>query len=205
MPGQLGHVDHHSPSKNVENSQSLQNHCHASHWCCWLDCRCTVTQQWIATLRPKWKVGIQKLDSVLWHCDHKMHCHPGLNLKVGKMNYGLGNLDPDWAKCSKSGQNFSRNEQKKKMNHLSHAFFTIKLDTWRDNFSTTWNTKNSVEQILTLEKAIITQLQQMSLEQPSVQGTSGASRLQSQQRQHPHNSPDFRMYAWTFYMSPLFQ
>ena len=38
---------------------------------------------------------------------------PGLNLKVGKMNYSLGNLDPNWAKCLKSGQNFSRSGQKK--------------------------------------------------------------------------------------------
>ena len=41
---------------------------------------------------------------------------PGLNLKVGKMNYSLGNLDPNWAKCLKSGQNFSRSG-KKKLNH----------------------------------------------------------------------------------------
>ena len=26
---------------------------------------------------------------------------PGLNLKVGKINYRLGNLDPNWAKCLK--------------------------------------------------------------------------------------------------------
>ena len=37
----------------------------------------------------------------------------GLNLKVGKMNYHLSKMDPNWAKCLKSGQNFSRNEQKK--------------------------------------------------------------------------------------------
>ena len=36
---------------------------------------------------------------------------PGLNLKVGKMNYRLGNLDPNWAKCLKSGQNFSGSGQ----------------------------------------------------------------------------------------------
>ena len=30
----------------------------------------------------------------------------GLNLKVGKLNYHLGNLDPNWAKCLKSGQLF---------------------------------------------------------------------------------------------------
>ena len=29
---------------------------------------------------------------------------PGLNLKAGKMNYSLGNLDPNWAKCLKSVQ-----------------------------------------------------------------------------------------------------
>ena len=28
--------------------------------------------------------------------------YPGLNLKVGKMNYRLGKLDPNWAKCFKN-------------------------------------------------------------------------------------------------------
>ena len=37
---------------------------------------------------------------------------PGLNLKVGKINYWLGNLDPNWTKCLKSGQNISRSGQK---------------------------------------------------------------------------------------------
>ena len=41
------------------------------------------------------------------------HPFPGLNLKVGKMNYSLGNLDPSSAKCLKSRQNFSRSEKKK--------------------------------------------------------------------------------------------
>ena len=36
---------------------------------------------------------------------------PGLNLKVGKMNYSLGNLDPNWAKCFISGQNIARSGQ----------------------------------------------------------------------------------------------
>ena len=36
---------------------------------------------------------------------------PGLILKVGKMNCCLGKLDPIWAKCLKSGQNFSRSGQ----------------------------------------------------------------------------------------------
>ena len=39
-----------------------------------------------------------------------------LNLKVGKMNYSLGNLDPIWAKGLKSGQNFSRSGQ----NYFTH-------------------------------------------------------------------------------------
>ena len=33
---------------------------------------------------------------------------PGLNMKVGKLNYSLHKLDPNWAKCLKSGQIFSR-------------------------------------------------------------------------------------------------
>ena len=37
---------------------------------------------------------------------------PGLILKVGKMNYRLGKMDPIWAKCLKSVQNFSRSGQK---------------------------------------------------------------------------------------------
>ena len=39
---------------------------------------------------------------------------PGLNLKVGKMNYRLGEMDPNWAKCLRSGQNVSRSGPKKK-------------------------------------------------------------------------------------------
>ena len=35
----------------------------------------------------------------------------GLNLKVCKMNYRLGNLESTWAKCLKSGQNISRSGQ----------------------------------------------------------------------------------------------
>ena len=37
---------------------------------------------------------------------------PGLNLKVDKLNYRLGKLDPNWAIFLKSGQNFSRSGQK---------------------------------------------------------------------------------------------
>ena len=37
---------------------------------------------------------------------------PGMNLKVGKTNYSLDNLDPNWAKYLKSGQSFSRCGQK---------------------------------------------------------------------------------------------
>ena len=45
---------------------------------------------------------------------------PGLILKVGKMNYCLGKMDPIWAKCLKSGQNFSRSGQKKFI-HLQNS------------------------------------------------------------------------------------
>ena len=37
---------------------------------------------------------------------------PCLNLKVGKTNYRLGKMDPNWAKCLKSGHNFSRSGPK---------------------------------------------------------------------------------------------
>ena len=33
---------------------------------------------------------------------------PGLNLKSGKINYSLGNFDPNWAKCLKSGQKWAK-------------------------------------------------------------------------------------------------
>ena len=39
-------------------------------------------------------------------------CHPGLDLKVGKMNPHLGNPYPIWAIISKNGQNFSRSGTK---------------------------------------------------------------------------------------------
>ena len=41
------------------------------------------------------------------------------NFKVGKMNYSLGNLDPNWTKCLKCGQNFSSSRQKKLFIHVS--------------------------------------------------------------------------------------
>ena len=44
---------------------------------------------------------------------HQNTPFPGLNLKVGKINYRLGRMDLFWAKCLKNGQNFSRSEQKK--------------------------------------------------------------------------------------------
>ena len=35
------------------------------------------------------------LFTATWQCARTLwHCHPGLYLKVGKMNYSLGNLDP---------------------------------------------------------------------------------------------------------------
>ena len=51
--------------------------------------------------------GIQQLDLVQGHCDRVTHCHSGLNLNMGKMNYHLGSQDPYWAIFLKSGQTFS--------------------------------------------------------------------------------------------------
>ena len=82
----------------------------------WMKHRCTKTQQWVATLRPQWKVGIYRnLTACMgtvstWRAARQ--CQLSLNLKVGKMNYCLGSLDHIWAKCSESTQNFSRNGQK---------------------------------------------------------------------------------------------
>ena len=46
-------------------------------------------------------------------CEHMMCSHQGLNLKVDKMKYSLGSLDPNWAIFSKCGQDFSRSGHKK--------------------------------------------------------------------------------------------
>ena len=50
--------------------------------------------------------GMQQLDRAQGHRDRVTRCHPGQNSKVGKMVYSLGDLDPNWATCSKSGQIF---------------------------------------------------------------------------------------------------
>ena len=42
---------------------------------------------------------------------------PVLILKVGKMNSQLGKMDPNWAKCLKSGRNFSSSGQKKNIHN----------------------------------------------------------------------------------------
>ena len=44
---------------------------------------------------------------------HQKHPFSWPELEMGKMNYYLGNLDPNWAKCLKSVQNVSRSGQKK--------------------------------------------------------------------------------------------
>ena len=45
---------------------------------------------------------------------------PGLKSKVCKMNYSLFKMDPNWAKCLKSGPNLSRSGQKHFI-HLNEA------------------------------------------------------------------------------------
>ena len=76
---------------------------------------------------PRWGVILPRMQppnpvlySAITHpflaCVHKTPPNTpflGLNFKVGKMNYRLGNLDPIWANCLKSGQTFSRRGQKK--------------------------------------------------------------------------------------------
>ena len=53
--------------------------------------------------------GIQKLGRVHGHSDRVMRCHPGLNLKVGKMKYGLANWTLALQYVPKDRQNCSRN------------------------------------------------------------------------------------------------
>ena len=53
---------------------------------------------------------------------------PGLNLKVGKMNYRLGNLDPNWARCLKCGQNVSRSGPKNIFTWISCIVMGTYLD-----------------------------------------------------------------------------
>ena len=48
-------------------------------------------------------------------------------MKVGKMNYRLGKMDPNWAKCLKSGQNISRSGQKK----IIHKIYRGERVRWR--------------------------------------------------------------------------
>ena len=43
---------------------------------------------------------------------------PCLNLKVGKINYCLGKMDLNWAKCLKNGQNFSWSGQNNNNNEI---------------------------------------------------------------------------------------
>ena len=42
---------------------------------------------------------------------------------MGKINYSLGKMDPNWAKCLNSGQDFSRSGQKKII-HFDMIFTT---------------------------------------------------------------------------------
>ena len=73
---------------------------------------------------------------------------PGLNLKVGKMNYSLDNLDPKWAKCVKSGQNFSRSghcRTGKKKSHSMMAFVFQRLQLGDLNCQLTWRQEAGID------------------------------------------------------------
>ena len=52
--------------------------------------------------------SIPKLDRVNRRSERETCSHPGLNLKVDKMNYSLGSLDPNWKIFLKSRQDISR-------------------------------------------------------------------------------------------------
>ena len=56
----------------------------------------------------------------------------GLNLKVGQMNYHLGQMDPTWAKCLKSGQNFSRSRQKKNIHPPNQPIILVHPVLWSE-------------------------------------------------------------------------
>ena len=58
------------------------------------------------------------------------------NFKVCKMNYSLGNLDPNWAKCLKSGQKFSRSGQKKSFIHVSLPAVSVTVTSMSICFGT---------------------------------------------------------------------
>ena len=82
--------------------------------------------------------NIQKFDSMNGHCDSVTGCHPALNLKMGKMNYGhmdkwtmgLGNQAPDSVICSKSGRNFARTWLEVGKNNFIHTAFNLWSKMW---------------------------------------------------------------------------
>ena len=62
---------------------------------------------------------------------------PGLNLKVGKMNYCVSKMDPTWAKCLKSGQNFLKVGKKNLFIRIICVGFKISLGQFKaSNLST---------------------------------------------------------------------
>ena len=62
---------------------------------------------------------------------------PALNFKVGKMNYSLGNLDPNWATCLKSQKTFSRSGQKKLV-HLNQEYRWESVGCWLHHVPRHW-------------------------------------------------------------------
>ena len=70
---------------------------------------------------------------------------PCLSLKVSKMNYSLGSLDPNWAKCLKNGQNFSRRGKK------TYSWPKVSITTSLTSFLKTWFHKVLVSQVWLLQ------------------------------------------------------
>ena len=54
---------------------------------------------------------------------------PDLNLKVGKINYSMGKMDPNWPKCLKSRQNCFRSG-KKNIHHIFAKPFLLVCRHW---------------------------------------------------------------------------
>ena len=85
---------------------------------------------WSAVTKPLWwYVHTQITPKPTW--THPFPGFLGLNLKGCKMNYSLGNLDPNWAKWLKSGQNFflhklycifQKSMQKVGISYISYLF-----------------------------------------------------------------------------------
>ena len=70
-------------------------------------------------LEVRLKVVLYRKLTMYWCSDNVTRCHTALNLKVGKMKYGLGNPAPDWTKLPKVGKTSLELGKKKYSLHKS--------------------------------------------------------------------------------------